>query len=250
MDSAHDHDRPLGPFVGDSPAVRPSPATKLLGRYVLVLGMTTQHIESLYPHVSGDENAYLWDYMLGGPFNELTEFRAIMGAQINSPDMVLYAIIPVDQPTTPSGADNVIGCASYMNINTKNRCVEVGSVMFSPKLQRTPAATEAMYLMAKHAFEDLGYRRYEWKCNTLNASSQRAARRLGFTFEGVFRQHMVIKGRNRDTAWFAIVDGDWPGIRDAFDKWLDPSNFDEDGLQQSKLEDYRKKQNKGVGLPN
>ncbi|KAI0455792.1 acyl-CoA N-acyltransferase [Xylaria acuta] len=233
--------RPLGPVVGQTPALRPSLDTRLSGRYVTVVGMTDEHVVSLYPHISGEENSHLWDHMLSGPFNELSEFRAVMGAQINSPDLALYAIIPTDQPTTPNGADNVIGCASYMSINTKNRSVEVGSVMFSPKLQKTPTATEAMYLMAKHAFEDLGYRRYEWKCNTLNSSSQRAALRLGFTFEGIFRQHMIIKGRSRDTAWFAIIDGDWPGIRDAFDGWLDPSNFGEDGLQQRKLEDYRSK---------
>jgi RimJ/RimL family protein N-acetyltransferase len=232
-------DRPLGPVVGNTTALRPSLDTKLPGRYATVVGMSTEHIESLYLHISGDENAHLWDYMLGGPFNELSEFRAVWEAQIKSPDMVLYAIISNDQPTTPSGVDNVVGCASYMNINTTNRCVEVGSVMFSPRLQRTPAATEAMYLMAKHAFEDLGYRRYEWKCNTLNASSQRAALRLGFTFEGIFRQHMIIKGRNRDTAWFAMLDGDWPRIRDALDGWLDPSNFDGEGLQRKKLEDFR-----------
>ncbi|KAI0545915.1 acyl-CoA N-acyltransferase [Xylaria curta] len=233
--------RPLGPVVGQTPALRPSPSTKLSGRYVTVVGMTDEHIVSLYPHISGEENAYLWDYMLGGPFNELSEFRDAMEGQMNSPDLVLYAIIPTDQPTTPSGADNVIGCASYMNINVKNRSVEVGSVMFSPKLQKTPTATEAMYLMAKHALEDLGFRRYEWKCNTLNSASQRAALRLGFTFEGIFRQHMIIKGRNRDTAWFAMIDGDWPGIRDAFNQWLNPSNFGGDGLQLKKLEDFRGK---------
>ncbi|KAI1185327.1 acyl-CoA N-acyltransferase [Nemania serpens] len=235
------HDRPLSAFIGNTPALRPSPETKLSGQYVTVVGMSTEHIAALYPHISGDENAYLWDYMLSGPFNELAQYRAVTEAQIKSPDMVLYAIIPTNEPQTLSGADNVVGCASYLNINIENRSVEVGSVMFSPTLQRTPAATEAMYLMAKHAFEDLGYRRYEWKCNTLNSSSQRAASRLGFTFEGVFRQHMVIKGRNRDTAWFAIVDGDWPHIRDAFDAWLDPSNFERDGLQRRKLEDFRRK---------
>ncbi|KAI1748767.1 acyl-CoA N-acyltransferase [Xylaria castorea] len=233
--------RPLGPVVGQSPALRPSLDTKLPGRYVTVVGMTDEHIVSLYPHISGEENFYLWDYMLGGPFHELSEFRAAMKAQIDSPDLALYAIIPTDQPTTPSNTDNVIGCASYMNINIKNCSVEVGSVMFSPKLQKTPAATEAMYLMAKHAFEDLGYRRYEWKCNALNSASQRAALRLGFTFEGIFRQHMIIKGRSRDTAWFAIINGDWPGIKDAFDQWLHPSNFGEGGLQLRKLEDFRSK---------
>ncbi|KAI1109519.1 acyl-CoA N-acyltransferase [Nemania sp. NC0429] len=232
-------DRPLGSVVGNTPALQPSPATKLSGRYVTVVGMSTEHIATLYPHVSGDENAHLWDYMLGGPFDELAQYRAVVEAQIESPAMVLYAIIPTSEPRTPSGADNVVGCASYLNINAENRSVEVGSVLFSSALQQTPAATEAMYLMAKHAFEDLGYRRYEWKCNTLNAPSQRAAARLGFTFEGIFRQHMVVKGRNRDTAWFAIVDGEWPHVRDALDAWLDPANFDQDGLQRRKLEEFR-----------
>ncbi|KAI3321593.1 acyl-CoA N-acyltransferase [Xylariaceae sp. AK1471] len=233
------HHNPLGAVVGHRPALRPSPDTRLSGRYVTLVGMSPEHIEPFYPHVSGDENAHLWDYMLGGPFNEISEFRAAMESQITSQDMVLYAIIPADQSTTPDGADNIVGCASYLHIDSSNRSVEVGTVMFSPKLQQTPAATEAMYLMAKHAFEDLGYRRYEWKCNTLNAPSQRAALRLGFTFEGTFRQHMIVKGRNRDTAWFAMIDADWPKIRDAFDGWLDPSNFDEHGLQRKKLESFR-----------
>ncbi|KAJ2987199.1 hypothetical protein NUW58_g4633 [Xylaria curta] len=233
------HARPLGPVVDDTPAPRPSPETRLSGRYVTVIGMSNEHAASLYPHVSGDENAYLWDYMLNGPFNELSEYRTAMEAEIKNNSKVYFAIIPTNEPITPSGADNVIGCASYLNINLANRSIEVGSVLFSSKLQKTALATEAMYLMAKHAIEDLGYRRYEWKCNTLNAASQRAAQRLGFTFEGIFRQHMIIKGRSRDTAWFAIIDGDWPGIKDSFDKWLGPSNFDKDGNQRKKLEDFR-----------
>ncbi|KAK5633681.1 hypothetical protein RRF57_009395 [Xylaria bambusicola] len=127
-----------------------------------------------------------------------------------------------------------------MRIDTVNRGVEVGSIIFSSKLQRSTAATEAMYLMAKHALEDLGYRRYEWKCNALNAPSRRAALRLGFTFEGVFRKHMIIKGRNRDTAWFAIVDDDWPDVKKAFEDWLNPANFDKLGAQLKRLEDFRK----------
>jgi RimJ/RimL family protein N-acetyltransferase len=236
---ASEHRNPLGAAVEASPALHPSSDTRLSGRYVTVVGMTTQHIETFYPHVSGDKNAHLWDYMLGGPFSDLSEFRAAMEGQLTSPDMTFYAIIPADQPTGPGGVDNIVGCASYLRIDQANRSVEVGSLMFSPKLQRTPAATEAMYLMAKHAFEELGYRRYEWKCNTLNAPSYRAALRLGFTFEGVFRQHMIIKGRNRDTAWFAIIDKDWPRMRMAFDAWLNPSNFDESGFQRRKLEDFR-----------
>ncbi|KAI0402415.1 acyl-CoA N-acyltransferase [Xylaria palmicola] len=232
---------PLGPIVGDNPARRPSRDIKLSGRYATVVGMTVDHIASLYPHVSGEENAHLWTYMMSGPFSKVEEFTATMEANINSPDLVLYAIIPTDQPTTSSGADNVVGCASYLNISTKNRSVEVGSVMFSPRLQRTRVATEAMYLMAKHAFEDLGYRRYEWKCWNLNAASQRAALRLGFTPEGVFRQHMIINGRSRDTAWFSIIDGDWPAVKEGFEGWLGPSNFDHDGLQRRKLADFRGK---------
>ncbi|KAF2962748.1 hypothetical protein GQX73_g10827 [Xylaria multiplex] len=229
---------PLGPIVGKTPALHPSLDIKLSGRYVTIVGMTTEHIAPLYPHIAGDKNAHAWDYMFDGPFDELSDFQAIIEAEINSPDLAVYAIISADQPTTPGGAPNVIGCASYNYSNPKNRSVEVG-VLMAPKLQRTPATTEAMYLMARHAFEDLGYRRYEWKCDALNTSSYRAALRLGFSFEGIFRQHMIIKGRNRDTAWFSMLDGEWPSIKRAFEEWLDPSNFGEDGLQQRKLEDFR-----------
>ncbi|KAI0535286.1 acyl-CoA N-acyltransferase [Xylaria digitata] len=176
----------LGPIVKDTLALKPSLDTKLSGRYVTVVGMTTEHIAPLYPHIAGDDNAHAWYYMFDGPFNKLADFQAIIEAEIDSPDLVVYAIISADQSTTPSGAPNVIGCASYNYSNPKNRSVEVG-VLMSPQLQRTPATTEAMYLMARHAFEDLGYRRYEWKCDTLNAASYRAALRLGFTFEGIFR---------------------------------------------------------------
>jgi len=230
---------PLGPVVEGGPALRPPRGTKLTGRYVTVMTMTTEHIDPFFPHVSGRENAPLWDYMMGGPFDNISEFRNMFEAQIASQDMALYAIIPTVEPKTPEGSDNVVGCASYIRFDTKNRTAEVGSVLFSPKLQRTPAATEAMYLMARHAFEDLGYRRYEWKCNALNALSQRAAYRLGFTFEGIFRQHLIVKGRNRDTAWFSMIDGEWPGIKMAFDKWLDPSNFGGDGTQRGTLESFR-----------
>jgi RimJ/RimL family protein N-acetyltransferase len=117
--------------------------------------------------------------------------------------------------------------------------IEVGNILYTPPLQRTAGATEAMYLMARHAFDDLGYRRYEWKCNALNAPSRRAAERLGFTFEGLFRQHMIVKGLNRDTAWFAMLDSDWPKAKAAFEAFLDPGNFDADGRQRRKLEDIR-----------
>jgi RimJ/RimL family protein N-acetyltransferase len=122
-----------------------------------------------------------------------------------------------------------------MRIEPTHKVIEVGSILYTPALQRTAGATEAMYLMAKHVFEDLGYRRYEWKCNALNAPSRSAALRLGFSFEGIFRQHMIVKGENRDTAWFSMLDSEWPARREAFETWLDPSNFDAQGRQKMPL---------------
>jgi hypothetical protein len=122
-----------------------------------------------------------------------------------------------------------------MRIEPEHRVIEVGSILYTPRLQRTIGATEAMYLMARHVFEDLGYRRYEWKCNALNSPSRSAALRLGFTFEGIFRQHMIVKGRNRDTAWFSMLDSEWPRRKIAFERWLDPSNFDASGRQKISL---------------
>jgi RimJ/RimL family protein N-acetyltransferase len=132
------------------------------------------------------------------------------------------------------------GWASFMRIKPAHGVIEVGNVLFSPSLQRTRAATEAMYLMAEHVFDTLGYRRHEWKCDALNAPSRRAALRLGFSFEGIFRQHMVVKGRSRDTAWFALLDHEWPARKRAFEAWLDPANFDAEGSQQKSLEQLRR----------
>jgi RimJ/RimL family protein N-acetyltransferase len=141
---------------------------------------------------------------------------------------VLLAIVPADSA-------KAAGWASYMRIKPAHGVIEVGNVLFSPALQRTRAATEAMYLMARHVFEDLGYRRYEWKCNAKNEPSCRAALRLGFTFEGIFRQHMVVKGCNRDTAWFSMLDCEWPARKRAFEAWLEPENFDDAGKQRRAL---------------
>ena len=145
-----------------------------------------------------------------------------------SEDPLFFAIL--DKPSCAPA-----GYACFMRIEPAHRCIEVGSILFAPSLQRTRGATEAMYLMARHVFEDLGYRRYEWKCNTLNEPSRRAALRLGFTFEGVFRQHMIVKGRNRDTAWYSMLDHEWPARKAAFERWLDPGNFDDQGRQKSPL---------------
>ncbi|KAI1132137.1 acyl-CoA N-acyltransferase [Nemania abortiva] len=233
--------KPFGDIVErTTPAIHPSQETTLSGRYVTLVGLASKHIEPLYANLAGDEHADLWDYMADGPFPDSSGLHVMMEGAIASKDVITYALIPTDQPTTPEGADNVAGVASYMHADLGNRTIEAG-VLYTPKLQRTSAATEAMYLMAKHAFEDLGYRRYEWKCDALNAASRRTALRLGFAFEGIFRNHMIVKGRNRDTAWYSIVDDDWPEVESALRQWLDPSNFDESGLQRKKLEDFRKK---------
>jgi RimJ/RimL family protein N-acetyltransferase len=163
-----------------------------------------------------------------GPFASFDAYQAAFVKKEKSVDPLFWAI--VDNTT-----DLPVGQASYLRIEPAHRSIEVGNIIFSPALQRSPGATEAMYLMAQYAFDDLGYRRYEWKCNALNQPSRRAALRLGFTFEGAFRQHMIIKGRNRDTAWFSMLDSEWPLRRANFERWLAPSNFDETGRQRLSL---------------
>lgn len=134
---------------------------------------------------------------------------------------------------------SIAGRQTFMRIDAANGVVEIGNILWNPPVARKPAATEALFLFASHAFDELGYRRFEWKCNNENEPSKRAALRFGFSFEGVFRQHMIIKGRNRDTAWFAMIDEDWPTIRRAFEEWLDPANFDTEGRQRRRLEKVR-----------
>ena len=178
--------------------------------------------------MGGAEHVGLWTYMFDGPFGDRGVFAEAMEKRQASDDPLLFAIEEVEN-------NRAVGIASYMRIEPAHRVIEVGGIVFSPELQRKPGATEAMYLMARHVFEDLGYRRYEWKCDALNAPSRRAALRLGFTFEGIFRAHMIIKGRNRDTAWFSITDSEWPARKAAFEAWLAPSNFDSHGKQKQSL---------------
>lgn len=156
----------------------------------------------------------------------------MVATKSRSEDPLFFSIVH-NETKTP------VGWASLMRIDTKNRGIEVGNILFSPSLQRTRAATEAMYALAKYVFEELGYRRYEWKCDNFNTPSQRAARRLGFSFEGVFRQHMIYKNRTRDTAWFSMIDSEWPMIRRGFEAWLDDANFDQEGKQLHRLEELR-----------
>ncbi|KAI5860234.1 putative acetyltransferase, GNAT family [Durotheca rogersii] len=234
---------PLGTIVGGGPARRPSQDTRLVGRYVTLVGLSARHADAFYPHISGPENAHLWDYMFDGPYDDAAVFRAALEAKLAGQDPVFYAILPNGDKGAGGGDDehgSILGIASYLRIDPNHRSIEVGNLMYSPQLQRTPAATDAMYLLARHAFEDLGYRRYEWKCHSLNAPSRRAALRLGFTYEGLFRKHFVVKGRNRDTAWYAMVDDEWPSIKQALESWLDPANFDAEGKQRKRLEEFRR----------
>ncbi len=170
----------------------------------------------------------LWLYLFDGPFPDRGEFLESLARKTASCDPLFFAIVD-------NALHRALGYASFMRIDPTHGVIEVGSILYSPALQRTPAATEAMYLMARHVFEALGYRRYEWKCNALNEPSRRAAVRLGFTFEGIFRQHMVVKGCNRDTAWYSMLDSEWPTRKAAFERWLDSANFDQQGRQRRRL---------------
>ncbi len=212
-----------------SPVSPPRPVT-LRGRYVTLEPLDAErHTSALWNAVHGHDE--VWTWLSDGPYEcEADLYRAVADKQAAT-SAVFLAILP-EGPEPPSAA----GYASFMRIEPAHGVVEVGNILLAPALQRTRAATEAMYLMARHAFDDLGYRRYEWKCNAANQPSRRAALRLGFSFEGIFHQHMIIKGRNRDTAWFAMLDQDWPARRQALETWLDPANFDSQGQQRTRLQ--------------
>ena len=202
---------------------------RLEGRYTSLEPLdATAHADALFEATRGGGNDDLWLYLADGPFDSAAEFRDEIARKAVSTDAVFFAILD------PARA-RPVGYASYMRIEPAHGVIEVGNVLFSRELQGTTGATEAMYLMARHAFEDLGYRRYEWKCNALNAPSRAAALRLGFTFEGIFRQHMIVKGRSRDTAWFSMLDSEWPARKAAFEQWLSPENFDAEGRQRERL---------------
>jgi RimJ/RimL family protein N-acetyltransferase len=219
---------PIGPETASAPAKRPV-RTRLDGRLVTVTAIDpVAHADALYEGTRGPEMEKLWLYLSDGPFPDRTAFRAYLEKRAKSDDPLSFAIVD-------NSLGNAVGHASYMRITPEHRVIEVGNIFYTPRLARSAAATEAMYLMARHAFEDLDYRRYEWKCNALNEPSRRAALRLGFSFEGIFRQHMIQKGRSRDTAWYAMLDCEWPARKARFEKWLSPDNFDEAGQQRLRL---------------
>jgi RimJ/RimL family protein N-acetyltransferase len=204
----------------------------LTGRFVRLEALdVARHGDDLWAALQGPDPA-LWDYLPYGPFTERAAFDAWLGGNADSRDPLFYAVIDL-------ASGRALGLFSYLRITAQDGSIEIGHVAFGAPMQRTPGATEAVYLLARHAFDELGYRRLEWKCDAANARSMRAAERFGFSHEGLFRQHMVRKGRNRDTAWFSIIDGEWPTRREAFEAWLNADNFDEAGRQKQRLEAFR-----------
>ncbi len=190
------------------------------------------HLEGLYAAIAGPNNKDIWAYMPDGPYLAQDTFQhrfTALSAKLAWETLVIRK----------KAGGNILGMASYMRIREAHGSAEVGCVAFGDDLKRTPEATEAMFLMAAHVFDELGYRRYEWKCHNENEASKRAASRFGFAFEGIFRNDMVLKGQNRDTAWYAMTDEDWPDIKTAFKSWLASSNFDANGQQKQKLEALR-----------
>jgi RimJ/RimL family protein N-acetyltransferase len=216
--------RPVGKPVDATPAAPPQPVA-LAGRFGRVEKLEARHAADLWRAVKGADT--LWPYMGYGPFADEAAFLAWVPERAALPDPYAYAVI--------DAGGRAVGIATLMEIRPAMRVCEVGHIVYSPALMRTPLGTEAQYLLARYAFETLGYRRYEWKCNALNAASRRAALRYGFTYEGTFRQHLIAKGRNRDNAWFSMLDGEWPARKAAFERWLAPENFDPAGKQKVSL---------------
>ena len=221
--------QPVGVKVDATPALRPEPVT-LQGRFGRVERLAQRHTVALWQAIKGHDET--WTYMGYGPFADEAAFAEWLASRLTLDDPYSYAIVG------PSG--RAVGIATLMEIRPAMRVIEVGNIVYSPALQRSGLGTEAQYLLARYALEMLGNRRYEWKCNALNAPSRRAALRYGFTYEGTFRKHWISKGRNRDTAWFSMLDGEWPARKAAFERWLAPENFDADGKQRVSLSELNK----------
>jgi RimJ/RimL family protein N-acetyltransferase len=232
------HTLPLGEPLDWQPARRPA-RESLRGAHILVRPVDAgADADALYAvsHPPAGDPA-IWTYMFDGPYESAAAMREALSAAERSADPLFFTLVRL-----PHRAPE--GVAAYMRITPEHGVIEIGNIWLGTPLQRTTAASEAIYLMIRHAFDALGYRRLEWKCDALNAASRRAAQRFGFAFEGVFRKHMVVKGRNRDTAWYAITDDRWPALRAAFEAWLAPANFDAAGRQRRRLEEIR-----GAGHP-
>jgi RimJ/RimL family protein N-acetyltransferase len=221
--------QPIGfPVAGWTPREHP-PRTAMTGRFCRVEPLDAdRHAAELHEANSEDRDGRMWTYLPWGPYAGFDDYLAATKTGLLRDGYITYAVID-------AATGKAVGVASYLNINRAAGSIEVGGIAYAPALQKKPAGTEAMFLMMRRVFNELGYRRYEWKCNALNAPSRGAAVRYGFRFEGVFRQADVIKGHNRDTAWLSITDVEWPAIKTAFERWLDPGNFDGEGRQRTSL---------------
>lgn len=224
------NERPVGPVVdplppGSQPDMRP-----LHGRWIWLEPVSAaKHGQDLYDSFTGkDPEGHVWTYLAYGPWTSFETFAEWLKERGASRDPWFYAFVRRE-------TGKACGMGSFMRCDAANGVIEIGHIWMSPALQKTREATEAIFLMIRHCFDDLGVRRLEWKCDALNAPSRRAGERFGFTFEGVFRQHFIVKGRNRDTAWYAMLDKDWPRVRQSFEDWLKPVNFDANGRQKARL---------------
>lgn len=226
--------QPVGPPVpGWTPRLAP-PATPIEGRYARIERLdAARHATELFEANAADAAGRNWTYLFDEKPATLDAYRAWVAKSSSTDDPLFHAI--VDRST-----GRAAGVAALMRIDRAHGVIEVGHINFSPPLQRTRIATEAIFLLMRRAFGELGYRRFEWKCDSLNAPSRAAALRLGFAFEGIFRQAVVYKGRSRDTAWYSIIDKEWPALESAFEKWLDPANFDGSGRQKMRLAGLRR----------
>jgi RimJ/RimL family protein N-acetyltransferase len=226
--STKDQNPTTRPLVDAHPARRPE-RTTLRGRTVTLVPLNADtHADALFRGANGGEKDRAWTYLPYGPYLEPAVFKADIAAKAQLNDALFFAILD-------NSTGEAVGHQAFHRIEPMHRVIEIGHILYTPRMQRTIGATEAQYLFAAYVFDTLGYRRYEWRCDDLNAPSKRAAARFGFTFEGVFRQHMIVKGRNRDTTWFAMLDSEWPARRAAFERWLDPANFDAAGHQKVRL---------------
>jgi RimJ/RimL family protein N-acetyltransferase len=222
------HETP-GSALHWKPARRPARAPLEGGLVRLEPVDTARHLAQLFAAAS---DPAIWRYLPTGPYPDEAPFAALLDSYAASDDPLFFTIVDLRD-------ERPAGIASYLRITPEHGVIEIGHIWFGQRLQRTRQATEAIFLLARHVFDDLGYRRLEWKCNARNEASRRAADRFGFSFEGIFRQHMVIKDENRDSAWYSMLDGEWPGIRTGFERWLAPANFDADGRQHQRLSQLR-----------
>jgi RimJ/RimL family protein N-acetyltransferase len=227
----NEYGQPIGPeLISWTPRPLP-PRTPMAGAFARIEPLdVARHAADLYAAYGSAADGRDWTYMFSGPYPTFDDFVAWATTAAASTDPMHHAIID-------NSTGKAVGTAAYLRIDATYGVIEIGNIAYSPSLQRSPVATEAMFLFMRRVFDELGYRRYEWKCDHLNARSRAAALRYGYSFEGIFRQAVMYKGRSRDTAWYSIIDSEWPTLRAAYEQWLDPTNFADDGAQRTRLAD-------------